>query len=358
MISKLSLKGFKGFEQLDIPSLSRITLLGGRNNAGKTSILEALFMFHDRLNPQMILRQFAWRGVGSIAFEPDSMWAPVFYNYDIDKKIEISATVNGGEEKMTLKFNPNYVPATIPVKNVQPGFRPTQIKTDQKPEPSFSLDIIYDSKKMKSQTAHLLMGLDGFGIRVDNANSERRQAAFLGARVAINPTEDAQKFGQLDILGKQEEIVKFLKIIEPKLKSLSSVAMGDSSLIHGDVGLKRKIPIAYMGDGVSRLLSIILAIATSKNGVVLIDECENGIHHSVMPKIWEAIAKAAHEYDCQVICTTHSYECLEAAYEGLSGELASDFSYIRIDRTENKTVAKCFDHGMLKVAIDANMEVR
>ena len=56
MISKLSLKGFKGFEQLDIPSLSRITLLGGRNNVGKTSILEALFMFHDRLNPQMILR--------------------------------------------------------------------------------------------------------------------------------------------------------------------------------------------------------------------------------------------------------------------------------------------------------------
>jgi hypothetical protein len=358
MISKLSLKGFKGFDLLEIPNISRITLLGGRNNVGKTSLLEALFMFHDRMNPQMILRQFAWRGVGSIAFDPDSMWAPIFYNYNIDSKIEISATVNGGEEKMTLKFNPNYIPATIAAKNVRPGFRPTQISTDQKPEPSFSLDITYDSKKIKSQTSHLLMGVDGFGIRVDNANGERRQAAFLGARVAINPTEDAQKFGQLDVLGKIDEIVQFLKIIEPKLKSLSSVAMGDSSLIHGDVGLKRKIPIAYMGDGVSRLLSIILAIATTKNGVVLIDECENGIHYSVMPKIWEAIAMAAHEYDCQVICTTHSYECLEAAYKGLSGELASDFSYIRIDRTETKTVAKCFDHEMLKVAIDANMEVR
>src|SRR3989339_791560 len=113
MISKLSLKGFKGFDMLEIPSISRITLLGGRNNVGKTSLLEALFMFHDRMNPQMILRQFAWRGVGSISFDPDSMWAPIFYDYNINNKIEISATVNGSEEKMTLKFNPNYIPATI-----------------------------------------------------------------------------------------------------------------------------------------------------------------------------------------------------------------------------------------------------
>jgi len=73
MITKLKIDGFKGFKQLEISKLSRITLLGGRNNVGKTSILEALFMFYDRLNPQMILRQFAWRGIGTIAFEPESM---------------------------------------------------------------------------------------------------------------------------------------------------------------------------------------------------------------------------------------------------------------------------------------------
>src|SRR5664280_2601617 len=356
MISNLSIKGFKGFEQLDIPSLSRITLLGGRNNVGKTSILEALYMFYDRLDPQMILRQFAGRGVATIAFEPESMWAPVFYNYEMDRKIEISVIVNSSEEKMTLKFNPHYIPAIIPAMNVRPGFRPTQIKTDQKAEPSFSLDITYDSKTMKNQTSHLLMGLNGFQLQVENAKIEGRGATFLWARMGINPTEDAQKFGQLDVLGQLEKIVDFLKIIEPNLKSLSSVSLGKTSLIHGDIGLKRKIPVAYMGDGVSRLLSIILAIATTKNGIVMIDEFENGIHHSVMSKIWEAIAKAAREYDCQLICTTHSYECLEAAYEGISGELANDFSYVRIDRIENKIIAKCFDHEMLKVAIDGNLE--
>jgi hypothetical protein len=286
------------------------------------------------------------------------MWAPVFWNYDMKNNIVISAVVNGNDEKMTIKYNPNYVQASIPSNVITKGMKHAQIRTDQKPEPSYSLDIIYDSKKLKGQTAHLLMGLDGIGIRVDKVKMTTKRAAFLGARIPINPSEDAQKFGQLDILGKQENIVDFLKIIEPDLKSLSSIAVGDTSLIHGDIGLSRKIPVTYMGDGVARLLSIILSIATSKDGIVLIDECENGFHYSVMPKIWEAIARASREYNCQVIGTTHSYECLEAAYNGISEELKNDFSYVRIDKSDNIATAKCFAYEMLKVAIESNMEVR
>lgn len=358
MIRKLIIEGFKGFERVEIAALSRINLLGGRNNVGKTSILEALFMFLDRLNPQMILRQFALRGVPSIAFDPESMYAPIFFDYDLKKKISITATVDGNEERMTIKFNPHYVQASIPASTVGPGARPSRIRTDQKPEPSYSLDIIYDSKKMEDQTAHLLMGIDGIGLHIDNVSIDGRRAVFLGARAPVSPSDDAQKFGQLDIMGKQENVVEFLRIIEPNLKSLSSVAMGDASLIHGDIGLSRKIPVPYMGDGVSRLLSIILAIATSKNGIVFIDEFENGIHYTAMPKIWEAVAKAAREYECQVIGTTHSYECLEAAYNGIPEDYKEDFSYIRIDRMEDKTLAKCFNHELLKVAIETSMEVR
>jgi len=359
MISRLNIEGFKGINELEIPKLSRVTLLGGRNNVGKSSILEALFMFHDRLNPQMILRQFAWRGVSTIALNPESIWTPVFYDYNLDRKIIISATVNGDEEKMTIKFNPKYVPASIPAIVKGQKMEAAQIRTDQKPEPSAALDIIYDSRKMKNQMAHLLIGLNGLSLQLDNVAIEGRPANFLGARVPIDHSDEAQKFGQLDIRGELEKVVNFLRIIDPKLQSLSSVNVGAGiSLIHGNIGLSRKIPVAYMGDGVSRLLSFILAIANSKNGVVLIDECENGLHYSVMQKIWEAIAKAAHEYDCQVVGTTHSYECLEAAYKGISADLREDFSYVRIDRIDNKTKAKCFDYEMLNVAIETNTEVR
>lgn len=80
MITRFKVSGFKGLKPLELPKLTRVSLLGGRNNVGKTSVLEALFMFFDRLNPQMILRQYAWRGVGVIPLEAEAMWAPIFYN--------------------------------------------------------------------------------------------------------------------------------------------------------------------------------------------------------------------------------------------------------------------------------------
>jgi AAA15 family ATPase/GTPase len=113
-----------------------------------------------------------------------------------------------------------------------------------------------------------------------------------------------------------------------------------------------------MGEGVAKLLSIILAIANAKDGIVLIDEFENGLHYSVMQKIWEGVGRAAREFNCQVIATTHSYECLEAAYNGLPSNMQKDFTYLRLDRIDSQTKAKVFDYDMLKIAINANLEVR
>ena len=63
MIERLRIRNFKGFDDLDLQPLAKITLLGGENSIGKSSILEALFLFFDRRNPELILRQFAWRGI-------------------------------------------------------------------------------------------------------------------------------------------------------------------------------------------------------------------------------------------------------------------------------------------------------
>src|SRR5256885_1678397 len=82
-----------------------------------------------------------------------------------------------------------------------------------------------------------------------------------------------------------------LQVLEPRLQRLSLVPLAGKAVIHGDVGLDLLVPVAFMGEGMRRLLSILLAISNA-SGPVLIDEIENGFHHSVMTRVWKAIAQA------------------------------------------------------------------
>src|SRR5437016_2296028 len=100
MIEKVELTNFKGFKSLRVKNFSKITLLGGENSVGKSSILEAIFMFFDRGNPEFIVRQFAWRRLGRIHLSTEQMFAPVFNDYSMSNAIVIALTIDGKEEKL------------------------------------------------------------------------------------------------------------------------------------------------------------------------------------------------------------------------------------------------------------------
>lgn len=361
MFRTVEIDNFKGLKNLLIPELSRITLLGGKNNAGKTSLLEALFLFCDRLNPEMILRQYKWRGVNELALNPESIFAPIFNNFSLDNAIRIKVINEYGRseamEIRSLESDLNRIPS-VDVTNNGIG----KIKTDQEFTKTFELEIIYKKTNENEQRIKLLMNNQGFGMEVHNGRPYGTQAIFLSSKLHTNPSENAFRYGELDIKDKAEPVVEFLQIVEPKLKKLSSITtMNNNSMLYGDLGLGQKIPISYMGDGLSRLLSIVLAILANRDGIVFIDEIENGLHYSVMPRIWESIAQASKEYNCQVIATTHSYECLQSAINGIQKkELQKEFMYTRLEKSEDdqRVIPKSFRYEVLKTAIDRGWEVR
>ena len=53
--------------------------------------------------------------------------------------------------------------------------------------------------------------------------------------------------------------------------------------------LNHPIPLKRLGDGAQRLLGISLALANCQNGILLIDEVENGIHYSIQEELWRMI---------------------------------------------------------------------
>lgn len=360
MINSIFINGFKGLANLHLQDTSRVNLIGGKNNVGKSSILESLFLFYDRFNPDAYPSQLGRRGIEMIPFEPDFMWAPLFSDFDLKNEISVLLKRTKQSEQLKIKYNPNYslqVSAHGPNSKGLP--RPAALHSFKTQPPTFALDITFE-QNTKKHVSHLFVSNGVLQLKFDTSPPTKSPPAYLLTAKSIpNPKMLAMQFGQLDILGKQDYIVKFLQIIEPRMKSLSSVSLGDNTLIYGDIGLGRKIPINLMGDGVARLLSIVIAIATTRGGLVLIDEFENGIHYSVMSKIWEATALAAKDFNCQVVATTHSYECIKSAVDGLSSSgLDSEFRYLRLDRDEKNVTAQTYDFPSVSAAIENNWEVR
>ena len=66
-----------------------------------------------------------------------------------------------------------------------------------------------------------------------------------------------------------------------------------------------------LGDGITRLFAAGLALANSRNGFLVVDEAENGIHYSVQRDFWRMVLLAAHQYNVQVVATTHSRDCVK-----------------------------------------------
>ena len=109
--------------------------------------------------------------------------------------------------------------------------------------------------------------------------------------------------------------------------------------------------------GMSRILSLALAIATVPGGIVLVDEIENGIHHSVMEKVWRAIGAFARNYDVQLFATTHSYECIGAAYRAFESDEEDELRLFRIQRNgDGGFKAVKYDRERLGGVLELRME--
>ena len=106
------------------------------------------------------------------------------------------------------------------------------------------------------------------------------------------------------------------------------------------------------------LSSLILAIADAENGIVLIDDIDHGLHTSVLEGVWQSISRVSREFNTQVFATTHSWECVVAAHEAFSKDLAYDFRLHRLDRVNGDIKAVTYEQEELESAIGLQWEVR
>ncbi len=355
MIKSLNIQNYKLFNNISIENIPQILLIGGKNNAGKTSILEALFFPLDCTNPAMFIRSLGWRGLNTISNNADSLFAPAFHNLNLDKPITLEYLLNSSKKRFVYQFLPS-IQQPIPVQSGNViDIQKTRI------DDTGGVEFSYGTGK-NVQKALLRQEQEGLQLKAERQLRKYNEGiltVFLSSTNNTSPQEDAERFGELDKSNKIEDILKALQILEPRLQSLSiNPIAGNQQVLHGDTGIGKKVPLSLMGQGINRLTSILLAISYAKNGIVLVDELENGFHHSALASVWEVIASYAKSKKTQIMATTHSMELISGAIEGIPKDLRNDFKYIRIERREDEFMVKNYNFESLSIALENEIEIR
>ena len=105
-----------------------------------------------------------------------------------------------------------------------------------------------------------------------------------------------------------------------------------------------------------RIFGIALALENAKDGLLLIDEVENGLHYSVQPDVWRFLFQAATKLNVQVFATTHSYDCIKS-FEGLRERRGRSVDPTRPEGRADlrRRIRQAHD---LKIVVDGQIEVR
>lgn len=354
MFQTIDIKAYRGLKNITLQNLSRVNILVGENNTGKTSILEAIQILRDpevvdnvlsiakKRQPRNIMVQSA----NLIPFDEFLYSFPVqgeqkdivIYATDYKLKkwhIELCGTIKKeiydkedlseseqrrydlycGEdgEISVISGNFLYISENLTSENNY-SFRETQLR------PDVSMKETLDIKKenMSRVSIVYISPMDVYTNRVLNANF------YKGMRVS-----------------EKETLIQLLRLFDERIIGIEIGMLNAKPTILIELENIGLMPVSLFGDGLKKILTLASAIVKTKQGIILIDEFETGIHQRALVQVADWIASAAEERDIQIFLTTHSSEAVNALVQAQKKQQI-DMSAYRLEHYMGDTFVKQF----------------
>ena len=365
MIRSLTIEGYRGFKRFEMGELGRVNLLVGTNNSGKTSVLEAI-QFLTSNGAFDALAQIMWRR-GEVLRDGSS-------GDSAAAEFDIRHLLHGHELGDNIRFH---------------------VRTGDGPGERGVSCVVHET--VSSQVACTVEGFEGkrFQLRIESQPPGSRREVSLTHRGGLVNLGDPSMAGrgaavdqpprvrfvaseslsvrqigalwQTVALTQEEDLaVDALRLVEPEIERIAFIGAPDSlRLARGGFavkcrGWKERVPLGSMGDGMWRLLALGLALAgtRSEEGVLLVDEIDTGLHHTVMEDMWRMIHKTSERLGVQVFATTHSYDCVYSLASICRQDVkeGSEVTIQRIEPEHGRAVA--FSEREIALAAERNIEVR
>ncbi len=373
MYRSIHVRNFRSFTDLRLDGLTRINLIGGKNNIGKTALLEALLLLNG-VSPSETVMNFRRieriEGSGMtrarlLPFERLSVEelgeevGLFFHQADLRSAVEITGQrVEAADQFLRITAFED-----LADKNIREEIREALNRSLRFwPEDSLEqpIDRIFLLDYQEGERKHRSFVIIGKVSVISEGWAAPFPISYRGARVLFLTSKVIGDFGNLVKAGEEAVVFRFLEVVEPGLERLVTLFDEQSGpMLYGVLrDPPHRLPLHVMGDGMIRLADLAIRLGNARNGLLLVDELENGLHWSTLPKVWQALKESARTLKVQVFATTHSYECIRAAYEAFKEDESYDFCFYRIERTEQGIRAVAYDRETLGVALEEGLEVR
>lgn len=370
-ISNLTVERFRSLKHLRIEGLGRVNLITGKNNTGKSSLLEAIRILASDASPatlSSILRyreedtgegEDSGRGAEGEGFgQIGSLFTGFPRVAEAQEPIRIAAISQGRALDLVISL------ALLIEERGADGSR--RFSTAQ--AELFPGTAVFPALRIEGSGANRVFPLDMVRrySRGRFYSSESPEEPKMPC-VAVSPYggESTSNLGSLwdkiALSDREEDVVRALQIVAPDISGVSMVG-GEGprrmrTAIVRSRRFSRPVPLRSFGDGLNRLFGIILSLVSAKGGILVIDEFENGMHHSVQLDVWRGIFKLSRALQVQVFATSHSWDAVQAFQQALVAE-AEEGTLVRLTRRDDVVIPTLFSPQELAIASRDHIEVR
>ena len=340
--AQLNIKSFRSIKSLELSELGQFNLLIGKNNCGKSTVLEAMYLA--AAAPQIPL--FAvniGRGASTVQNEG---FVTLFNDFDIEKPFSVAYSKDDYSRIIKVSAvkvdrTPQLIMHGVPQELSRIGYYEINVNASSLSKP---YTVRYNQN---GDTSESYVFSDS---EIKNLTDDKsvRPVQFI--------TADWQNSNVVDyidnlIVNKQKDaLIQNLQKIDERIRDIQ---IGNHNFIYIDIGLSKLMPVQFIGLGARKFITIASIVSSQKDGVLLIDEFENGLHYETMNILWKAIVSMCRERNIQLFATTHSYECIESFVNS-----ASDGNVYRIERKEKEHKAIKYTAEEASLIIDKRWEMR
>ncbi len=364
-LNSLRIQNFRCFKDFTAEKLGDVNLIVGKNNSGKSSLLEAVWLCSDE-NKWVILTGLSHSKNEIINNTNLDFIKNFYYNREITEQDIIISCLNQPEKYVRIQkgyLDQNNLFHKQMPKNTLEQIRLTPIILFRNTQNEITEQIFLNDK------------VAGFNIGQSQPSfSDYFKVSYVTTE-NVDFNQLSKYFDMIQIFPEHKKnIIDVLKTIEPTIEDfgffdtyffnlLGKKNANKSRFVQLRLSNGQLVPMKSMGDGISTIFNILINAYNAKDGILLIDEVENGLHFSVQKQVWQVLFDLSDKLKMQIFATTHSWDAIEAFAQVAKENTGLEGVLMRMGRsartsTKDNIIATIYDEDRLFDITQQEIEVR